>query len=124
MPTATVQRQARALAAATVCATLAASEPSLGAEFSAGGFSFSDELGGFRLLSASGSGRPDDPIVLAEEIFNVQPVTLVIRNLSLVAGRPLQTQFVACEEGRQRFQPRLGGVRARAAGDPQEAERL
>ena len=94
MPTATVQRQARALAAATVCATLAASEPSLGAEFSAGGFSFSDELGGFRLLSASGSGRPDDPIVLAEEIFDVQPVTLVIRNLSLVAGRPLQTQVV------------------------------
>src|SRR4051812_42777259 len=63
------------------------------AEFSAGGFSFSDELGGFRLLAATGSGTPGDPVVLVEEIYDVAPATLVIRNLDLVAGRPLQTQF-------------------------------
>ena len=50
------------------------------AEFSAGGYSFSDELGGFRLLSAAGSGTPDDPIVVKEEFVDVAPVTLVIRN--------------------------------------------
>lgn len=49
------------------------------AEFSAGGFSFSDELGGFRLLSASGTGTPTDPVVLVEEFAEAAPVTLVIR---------------------------------------------
>jgi len=50
------------------------------AEASAGGYTFSDELGGFRLLSASGTGTPDDPIVVREELLEVAPVTLVIRN--------------------------------------------
>ena len=54
--------------------------PLRAAEFSAGGYSFSDELGGFRLLGASGSGTPDDPIVVKEELSEVAPVTLVIRN--------------------------------------------
>ena len=38
------------------------------AEFTAGGYVFSDELGGFRLLSASGSGTPEDPIIVVEEL--------------------------------------------------------
>jgi hypothetical protein len=50
------------------------------AELAAGGFSFSDELGGFRLISASGAGTPGDPIVLIEEIEEAAPVTLVIRH--------------------------------------------
>ena len=49
------------------------------AEVFAGGYSFSDELGGFRVLSASGAGTPSDPIVLREEIEEAAPVTLVIR---------------------------------------------
>ena len=49
------------------------------AEFSAGGFLFSDELGGFRLLSASGAGTAADPVVLVEEFAEAAPVTLVIR---------------------------------------------
>ena len=63
------------------------------AEFTAAGYSFSDELGGFRLLSASGSGKPEDPVIITEEILDVAPVTLVIRNLNLVEGRPLQAQL-------------------------------
>jgi hypothetical protein len=51
------------------------------AELSAGNFSFSDELGGFRLLGASGLGTPGDPIVLMEEILDAAPVTLVVRRL-------------------------------------------
>ena len=49
-------------------------------EVFAGGYSFSDELGGFRLLSAKGAGTPEDPIVILEEISEVAPITLVIRN--------------------------------------------
>jgi hypothetical protein len=48
-------------------------------ELFAGGFSFSDELGGFRLVSASGEGTAGDPIVVVEEIEEVAPITLVIR---------------------------------------------
>ena len=45
----------------------------------AGGYSFSDELGGFRLLSATGLGTPENPVILEEEIHEAAPVTLVIR---------------------------------------------
>jgi hypothetical protein len=65
---------------AFVTAAFAAVHPCHGAELFAGGYSFSDELGGFRLVSASGKGTPDDPVVLVEEIAEVAPVTLVIRN--------------------------------------------
>lgn len=53
--------------------------PARAAEFFAGGYSFSDELGGFRLLSAAGEGTARDPIVLVEELDEAAPVTLVIR---------------------------------------------
>ncbi len=48
-----------------------------------GGLSFSDELGGARLLAASGTGTAGDPIVLVEEITGAGPAVLVVRN-----GRP------------------------------------
>jgi len=82
--------RAAVLAAVTALVTPC---PGRGAEFSAGGYSFSDELGGFRLLSATGSGSPDDPVILVEEIYDIAPATLVIRDLNLVAGRPLQAQL-------------------------------
>ncbi len=53
--------------------------PAYSAELTAGEFIFSDELGGFRILSISGTGTASDPIVLEEEIFETEPVTLVIR---------------------------------------------
>ena len=65
---------------AFVLGTLAAAAPGEATEVFAGGYSFSDELGGFRLVSARGSGTPEDPIVILEEISEVAPVTLVIRN--------------------------------------------
>ena len=49
------------------------------ATWAAGGFTFSDELGGFRLISVSGTGSANDPLVIVEEIGEVLPVTLVIR---------------------------------------------
>jgi hypothetical protein len=63
---------------AVFAGALAATDGSA-AEFLAGGYSFSDELGGFRLLSATGVGTPSDPVVLVEEIDEVAPVVLVIR---------------------------------------------
>ena len=67
-------------ALAGVVIALAVSSGGLRAgELAAGNYSFSDELGGFRIVSASGLGTPDDPIVLVEEIAEAAPVTLVIR---------------------------------------------
>jgi hypothetical protein len=45
----------------------------------AGGYSFSDELGGFIITGISGSGTKDDPVVIEEELESTSPVTLVIR---------------------------------------------
>ena len=50
------------------------------AAWEAGGLIFSDELGGFRLLSASGSGSLSDPIVLVEDIAGPGPAVLLVRN--------------------------------------------
>ena len=49
------------------------------APLSTGGFTFSDELGGFRLVSVSGIGSADDPIIVEEELTGIGPVVLVIR---------------------------------------------
>jgi hypothetical protein len=48
--------------------------------FTTGGLSFSDELGGARLLAASGTGTASDPVVLVEEITGPGPAILIIRN--------------------------------------------
>lgn len=50
-----------------------------GRKWIAGGYSFSDELGGFRITGISGSGTKDDPVVIYEELESASPVTLVIR---------------------------------------------
>jgi hypothetical protein len=53
----------------------------IGAEtWTTGGLTFSDELGGTRLVGASGTGTGDDPIVLLEEIAGAGPAVLVVRN--------------------------------------------
>lgn len=50
----------------------------------AGAYAFSDELGGFRILSVSGRGTRADPIVLVQEFASASPVTLVIRAIGPV----------------------------------------
>ncbi len=52
--------------------------------YNAAGLSFSDELGGFRLISASGAGTVADPIVVVEEITQVGPAVLVVRGAQLI----------------------------------------
>ncbi|MBL0373050.1 hypothetical protein JJB09_13530 [Rhizobium sp. KVB221] len=51
----------------------------------AGAYSFSDELGGFRIVSVTGSGTQADPIEINEELYSANPVTLVIR-----AAKPIR----------------------------------
>jgi hypothetical protein len=48
--------------------------------WTAGGLTFSDQPGGVRLLAASGTGTPADPIVLVEEIIGSGPAVLEIQN--------------------------------------------
>lgn len=62
-----------------VCFSLIGPSGLLAGSLEAGGLSFSDELGGFRLISATGSGRGSDPIILVEEIFGMGPAVLTIR---------------------------------------------
>lgn len=65
-----------------------------GKRWIAGGYSFSDELGGFTIVGVGGSGTKEDPIVIQEELVSASPVTLLIRaegivppsNFSIEAG--------------------------------------
>lgn len=85
-----IHRGMSAAALVLACAQLAGTGAA--AEFRAGPFTFSDELGGFHLLSASGTGKLSDPVILREEILDVAPVTLVIRRQGARDGQdPLAT---------------------------------
>jgi len=88
---------ARALLLAAAAALLS---PASAAEFFAGDYSFSDELGGFRLLGASGTGSMDDPVVVREEFLSVEPVTLVIRRHHElnIDRHPAQSQLTLVKE--------------------------
>ena len=89
-PLTTIPR-ALALCALFTLAFGASGEPALAKVLEAGGFSFSDEQGGFRLVAASGIGTAADPIVVVEEIFDLRPVVLVIRRLPKVEGEDSPT---------------------------------
>jgi len=56
-------------------------------DWRAGAYSFSDELGGFRILSVAGSGTREDPAVITQEFYSASPVTLVTRATAPI--RPL-----------------------------------
>lgn len=59
------------------------------------GLSFSDEKGGFKLLSVSGSGTPDDPITVTEEVTGPAAPVLVIRGFSAAFGNRTGTFHTA-----------------------------
>jgi hypothetical protein len=65
---------------AFLASVAATSERAGAATWTVGGISFSDELGGARLVGASGTGTRDDPIILLEEITGAGPAVLVVRN--------------------------------------------
>jgi len=51
----------------------------------AGAYSFSDELGGFKIVAIGGDGTREHPFVIQQEMETASPVTLVIR-----AMRPIK----------------------------------
>lgn len=54
------------------------------------GVTFSDEEGGFTILEGRGTGRPDDPFVIVEEIHDDQrPAILTIRGVGRTLGNRL-----------------------------------
>jgi hypothetical protein len=81
-------------------AAVGAATPGGAAELVTGDYSFSDELGGFRLLSASGSGTTEDPVVLVEELASVEPITLVIRRRAMPRDdrHPTHSQLTLVKE--------------------------
>ncbi|WP_237143351.1 hypothetical protein [Phyllobacterium zundukense] len=64
---------------------IAGEEPEL---WTAGPYSFSDELGGFTIRAISGKGTIDDPIVITEEFDSATPTTLVIRTERIALANP------------------------------------
>jgi hypothetical protein len=61
--------------------------PAAAVEITREGLSFSDEEGGFTLLSVTGSGRLDDPFVVMEEVTGPRNAILTIRGLKDVGNR-------------------------------------
>jgi hypothetical protein len=74
----------RWLSALVICSGVAGGA---GAEpITLAGLTFSDELGGVRLVEGWGTGALDDPIVLVEEITGDGPAILVVRGMSYRFG--------------------------------------
>lgn len=66
--------------AALICtALLTGAEPADDGTWHMGGYSFSDELGGFRILGVSGAGTRDDPVVVTQELYSASEMVLTIR---------------------------------------------
>lgn len=60
------------------------------------GLEFSDELGGFRLVSVTGTGTVDDPITVVEEVTEPQRnIVLTIRGFGREFGNRVGTQHLA-----------------------------
>jgi len=70
-----------ALPAFVLALGLAAGGPAAGRDIQAGPLTFSDVEGGFTLVSVTGRGTVDDPVVVVEEITDPLGGTLVIRGL-------------------------------------------
>lgn len=66
--------------------------PLKAAELALGGLTFSDELGGVRLLKGSGTGTLDDPVVLVEEITDYGPAVIIIRGMHARFGNRIRSQ--------------------------------
>jgi hypothetical protein len=60
------------------------------------GLTFSDEMGGFTILNAWGSGSLADPITVVEEVTAVTGTVLVVRGLGPESGNPIPTAHPAC----------------------------
>ncbi len=67
----------------------------LAAPIAHAGLVFSDELGGFNLVSVSGQGTLEDPFVVTEEVSGDREIILTIRNFSRDFGNRIGSQHVS-----------------------------
>ncbi len=65
--------------------------PTLAEPVSLDGLTFSDELGGFDIVKASGSGSLEDPFVLVEDLTGNGPAILTIRGMSHRFGNRIRS---------------------------------
>lgn len=72
------------IAAVLLSATLLGAGPGDDGRWQAGQYSFSDELGGFRIQAVSGTGSRSDPVLLRQELYTASAVVLVIRTTGAV----------------------------------------
>ena len=70
-------------------------------ELIAGQYSFSDELGGFRLKSVKGLGSREHPFVIVQELKEFAPAVLTIRRIKLPSGNKLRKLVPVPEMGMQ-----------------------
>jgi hypothetical protein len=77
---------ALALAVGVGCSLAALAEP-----VSLDGLTFSDELGGFDIVHASGNGSLEDPFVLVENITGDGPAILTIRGMTHRFGNRIRS---------------------------------
>ena len=75
------QASAFAWAARVAAILLVCLAPARAAPVTLNGITFSDEMGGLTLRAGAGTGTPDDPFVLQEDITDDGPAVLVIRGL-------------------------------------------
>lgn len=86
----------RAAILAATLAALAAGPQGAGAEpVTVRGLTFSDEQGGFELLSGWGSGSLEDPITIVEEVTATGGVVLVVRGFGPATGNPIPSAHPA-----------------------------
>jgi hypothetical protein len=67
------------IAALLLCPLLMGQGPADDGRWHAGAYSYSDERGGFRILSVRGTGTRDDPVEIAQEFEKASEALLVIR---------------------------------------------
>ncbi|MEM7121719.1 MAG: hypothetical protein AAF563_10610 [Pseudomonadota bacterium] len=87
------RRTGQLLGIALLC--LAAASPGAAESITVKGLTFTDELGGFRLLAAWGSGSLEDPITVVEEVTSTKGAVLMIRGVGPSIGNAIPTNHPA-----------------------------
>lgn len=94
-----IEAAARAVArwavAGLTAGMLLAAVPAAAESVTVGGLTFSDELGGFRILEVSGAGRLDDPFIVVEEVTGDAPAILMIYGMSIDYGNLIGSHHLA-----------------------------
>lgn len=80
------------IATLLLCPLLMGQGPADDGRWHAGAYSYSDELGGFRILSVTGAGTREDPVEIAQEFESASSALLVIR-----AERPIRLNSASTE---------------------------